>query len=168
MKEKLQEYALIAEIISAIAIVLSLIFVGLQVKQGSEETAANTEAIRSQVRESMLNEDTTLLGWSIEYPGLLDLHFDPASKDQATIRRYTAYFYALARTRENYWVQHRNGILDTQTYLSYRNTFLAYLGSDFYLNIWKSINDTFVPGFVDEINKELVKRGRLKLPNNKR
>ena len=30
MKEKLQEYALIAEIISAIAIVLSLIFVGLQ------------------------------------------------------------------------------------------------------------------------------------------
>jgi len=31
MKEKLQEYALIAEIISALSIVLSLIFVGLQV-----------------------------------------------------------------------------------------------------------------------------------------
>ena len=31
MKEKLQEYALIAEIISALCIVLSLIFVGLQV-----------------------------------------------------------------------------------------------------------------------------------------
>ena len=42
MKEKLQEYALIAEIISAIAIVLSLIFVGLQVRQGSEATDANT------------------------------------------------------------------------------------------------------------------------------
>ena len=54
MKEKLQQYALVAEIVSALAIVLSLIFVGLQVKQGSEQTAANTEAIRSQVRESML------------------------------------------------------------------------------------------------------------------
>ena len=54
MKEKLQEYALIAEIISALAIVVSLIFVGLQVRQGSETTVANTEAIRSQVRESML------------------------------------------------------------------------------------------------------------------
>ena len=31
MKEKLQEYAFVAEIISAIAIVASLIFVGMQI-----------------------------------------------------------------------------------------------------------------------------------------
>jgi len=41
MKEKLQEYALIAEIISGIAIVISLVFVGIQIQQGTEETVAS-------------------------------------------------------------------------------------------------------------------------------
>lgn len=45
MKEKLQEYARLAEILSATAVVASLIFVGFQVKQQSEETALNTRAI---------------------------------------------------------------------------------------------------------------------------
>lgn len=36
MKAKLQEFALVAEIMSAVAIVLSLLFVGIQVRQGSD------------------------------------------------------------------------------------------------------------------------------------
>jgi len=36
VKQRLQEYALIAEVVSALAIVLSLIFVGLQVRQGAQ------------------------------------------------------------------------------------------------------------------------------------
>jgi hypothetical protein len=68
MKEKLQEYALIAEIISAICIVLSLIFVGLQVRQGAEETAANTAAIRGSVRQSLMEADKDLLLFAVENP----------------------------------------------------------------------------------------------------
>lgn len=41
MKEKLQEYALLAEIIGAAAIVISLIFVGFQVNQNSDEVRAS-------------------------------------------------------------------------------------------------------------------------------
>jgi len=45
MKEKLQEYALIAEMISAICIVLSLVFVGLQVRQGVPHRALNRKSM---------------------------------------------------------------------------------------------------------------------------
>jgi hypothetical protein len=45
MKEKLQEYASIAEIIGAIAIVVSLLFVGIQVKQSN--SIATTDAIQT-------------------------------------------------------------------------------------------------------------------------
>jgi len=41
VKEKLQEYALIAEIISAICIVLSLIFVGLEIEQSTKQSRIN-------------------------------------------------------------------------------------------------------------------------------
>jgi hypothetical protein len=40
IKDRLQEYALVAEIIGAVAIVASLIFVGLQIQQGTSITKA--------------------------------------------------------------------------------------------------------------------------------
>jgi hypothetical protein len=57
MKEKLQEYALIAEIVGGLAIVASLIFVGLEVKQNN--AIARTESYQSNVNS--LNEWRTLL-----------------------------------------------------------------------------------------------------------
>ena len=42
MREILEEYALIAEIISAIAIIISLIFVGIQIKANTKATQAST------------------------------------------------------------------------------------------------------------------------------
>ena len=56
VKEKLQEYALIAEIISATAVVASFIFVGVQVKQGAEETAENTKSIRVAAFQDLTSE----------------------------------------------------------------------------------------------------------------
>lgn len=50
MKVKLEEYASIAEIISALAIVASLIFVGFQIQNGNRETrAATIQAISEQL-----------------------------------------------------------------------------------------------------------------------
>jgi hypothetical protein len=42
MIETLQGYALLADIISAIAIIISLIFVGLQIKENTKATQAST------------------------------------------------------------------------------------------------------------------------------
>ena len=77
MKKNLQEYALLAEIVSAISIVLSLIFVGIQIGQGADETAANTRAVNGQVRESMMNVEINLLSLVAEHPYLYDLAFFP-------------------------------------------------------------------------------------------
>ena len=49
MKEKLQEYALLAEIIGGIAIVASLLFVGLQIQQNTNLSKAN--AYRETIQE---------------------------------------------------------------------------------------------------------------------
>lgn len=162
MKEKLQEYALVAEIISALAIVLSLIFVGLQVRQGSEETAANTEAIRSQVRESMLNADSNILSRIMDYPYLVKNDYEPTGSNEEQQERAVAFFFTMVRSRENYWIQHKNGILDTDTYLSYRSAFIKYLsGSKFYLSLWERLRGAWTPGFVQEINGILRKKGLL-------
>ena len=163
VKEKLQEYALLAEIISAICIVLSLVFVGLQVRLGAEETAANSRALEANVRESMLNADLSLIQNMMDYPSLVKFNFSARFQDFSDVElRSFVHFVSMMRTRENYWVQHENGLLDTATYLSYRTTFINLMDrSDFHLDMWKNNNDELVPGFKAEIDNLLLELGRL-------
>ena len=56
MKEKLQEYALIAEIVSAIAVVLSLVYVGYQVQMNTEEKRMQSvQSLNTANRELAMN-----------------------------------------------------------------------------------------------------------------
>jgi hypothetical protein len=153
MKQKLQEYALIAEIVSAIAIVISLIFVGMQVRLGASETAANTEALRSQVRESMLASDLSLLQNYIDYPeGFNEVNINQGLTP-AEIQRQ-AFLLLLIRTRENYWLQYNNGALDEDTFISYLIPFIRSVTVDeFWASVWAEVAIYGVnPDFVDYVN----------------
>ena len=44
---KLKYWALVAEIVSAIAVVLSLVFLAMQIRDSTEQTVLNTEAVQS-------------------------------------------------------------------------------------------------------------------------
>jgi hypothetical protein len=150
MKEKLQQYALIAEIISAIAIVLSLIFVGLQVRQGAEETAANSEAIRSQVRQAMLETDLGLLNSANDVPEIITSMQNIPEDLQG---RAFLFFTAFIRTRENYWLQHNKGLIDNETYQSYLRVFINNIKrSRYYRKVWDFQRAILNPAFVAEIN----------------
>ena len=151
MKEKLQEYALIAEIISAVCIVLSLIFVGLQVRQSAEETAVNSQAIQASVREAMMQTEFTLLLYGGEHD-LMQGDITPEQRDK-WLALQTAFF----RARENAWVQHENGILDDATYYSYRDALIKNLADKDLRRFWKRVNEDYelVPGFVADINAEI-------------
>ena len=152
MKEKLQEYALIAEIISAAAIVLSLLFVGLQVRQSAVETAVNSEAVQASVREAMLQSDINLLLYSGEH-GLMEGASTPEQEQMLLALRV-----AQVRARENAWVQHRNGILDDATYFSYRDAFIKNMSEEGNRRTWKELTSYYdlIPGFVDDINAEIA------------
>ena len=159
---KLEKWALLAEIVSAICIVLSLVFVGFQVRQGAEATDNNTEAARSQVRESMMNAELSVLNMGADHPYLLRFDFNPDEHSEQEIGRATAYFFIMLRTREHFWVQYDSGFLDETTYRSYRNVLLQMLAnSDFYRRNW--MNQTngrdLNQRFVDDINAELHNRG---------
>lgn len=161
MKEKLQEYALIAEIISAICIVLSLVFVGLQVQQGAEETATNTAAIEASVRESMLATDINILLFAGEH-SIMPTELAAGIDSSLTAEQANAAFAALMaeiRSREFQYVQYKAGMLDEATYQSYRNTFMFNLKTNArYAYTWQYVSgiDAFNPEFVAEVTRELA------------
>ena len=141
MKDKLQEYALIAEIISAICIVLSLIFVGLQVRQGAEETAANTAAIQSTVRQSLMEADKDLLLFAAGNPQVA-----------TRIEPDLAYHVAYIRTRFHYWNEYKAGLLDDETYYSYM--FPVLQDTEALQQIERMVEAGILPtSFMDEIKR---------------
>ena len=75
MKGKLQEYALVAEIIGGIAIVISLVFVGVQVSQTAEETATNTTAIRASAYQELTTQILNINNLRAENPDIAELVF---------------------------------------------------------------------------------------------
>lgn len=156
MKGKLQEYALLAEIISAICIVISLVFVGLQVRQGAEETAANTEAVRSTVRQSMMHADLQLL--TNMQSNAIALNSDNAQRFVSSLE-----IHASLRARSSFWIEYKNGFIDDETLNSYFIPLLAVLSrSEQGKNVWQNVvslseNDLSYPhDFVEEVSRRLL------------
>lgn len=160
---KLEKWAMIAEIVGAAAIVISLVFVGLQVRQGNDATVANTQAIQSQVLQTMMNAEIDILSNAVEYPYLASVAFIPEEGgDSDSSRRASAYFFTMLRSREQAWRQLQSGILDQATYVSYRNVLIAMLEfSPYYRRQWQNQIDVFeavIPEFASDINAELARR----------
>ena len=107
MKEKLQEYALIAEIVGAVAIVISLLFVGFELRR-------NTDAFYAQSRQAVLESSQEEL---FEWVRNTDIHNSVIKQGILTSEEQTKinfFLLAILRVREYSWLQYENGIIDQE------------------------------------------------------
>ena len=115
MSELLKEYALIAEIISGIAIIISLIFVGIQIKRNTKATQASTfQAIAELYINMLLN-----FGSSKELAKLISTFRD--NPDSLTEEEQNHGFYlfgAEVRHVENLFLQYENQMLSEKHWQS--------------------------------------------------
>lgn len=115
MTELLEEYALIAEIISGIAIIISLIFVGIQIKRNTKATQASTfQAIADLDINLLLN-----FGNSKELARLISTFRD--NPDSLTKEEQNHGFYlfgAEVRHVENLFLQYENKMLNDKHWQS--------------------------------------------------
>ncbi len=115
MKEILTEYALIAEIVSAIAIVISLVFVGLQIRGNTKATQASTfheiAALDIQLLLSFANsqESARIISTFRDNP-------DSLSEEEHNHGFY--FFAAEVRHIENLFLQNENKMLSKKDWNS--------------------------------------------------
>lgn len=102
----------ISEVIAAAAVVISLIYVAIQLKQ-------NTKATIAASRLAMLDGDIGLISDFITFgidPHLIGDHVKLSKEDE---RRFTWLIVKSLRIREFAWHQQQAGILDEATWQSY-------------------------------------------------
>ena len=102
MKKKLKEIALVAEIISAFAVVAGLIFVGLEIRQSTDQAALNTRALEVAAYQDLIGQIIDINRDVINDAKLMDIiqrgqanEIDPS--DQVGSGRFNRYLIIISR-----------------------------------------------------------------------
>jgi hypothetical protein len=117
-KLTLGDLANLAEIVGAIAIVISLIYVG-------QELRANTAAVKAASLQSITNSSSASMLAVVESSDFADIRLrgdqDPAQLSGADNLRYLLYQRQMWLHFQNVWTQWKLGVIDDGVWKGYRN-----------------------------------------------
>ena len=151
MKNKdLHKWALVAEIIGAIAVVLSIIYLTVEVR-------SNTNAIQSQTNQGLLELANQSYSQSVEYAEL-ELKARNNWESLSEVERFR--FINLRYTSFNIWEQsfnaNRNGTLSDEIWQGWDSYYENLICQESVSQVWKEIGAGYGPEFrshVDEASR---------------
>lgn len=155
-KRSLSDWASIAEIIGAVAVVASLLYVGYEIQRNTKVAlATNRQAVASRAQElALYSAETNIYG----------LLFDPSSMDAdltESERNYIiAYVGALLRTSEEAYLLYRDGMLDEEYWGTRAGVLLAALRSSIARQVYIDTRDAgfYTRDFVRWADRALMDR----------
>ena len=145
------KWSAIAEILSSIAILITLIFLALQMQQ-------NTQTTQAMLRQSAMESDINYLYKTMDNPGLFafTIDFESAGSEEQN-SQYLQLFAQMTiffRIRENDYMQYRQGFIDEATWNRGLNAMREPMAFSIYRNYWKNYGSyVFNPDFVSEVNQ---------------
>ena len=140
----------VAEILSSVAILITLVYLVVEIQQNAEATQADT-------RQAMLASDQQYLELYIDSPELSVLQFKADLSDEERIR-LSYLLITFVRMRESNWLQYENGTLDDVTWQTYRLTLIGQLSTPQTRAWWQNFPVERIYGseFISLVNELLV------------
>lgn len=152
MKERLQEYALVAEIVGAIAVVISLIYVGVGVRQ-------NTDAIQVANHQALVAMDMEKNSW-IRDPKFAAI-FESARLDMeglspAELLQVSTFLADTFNAWEFAFITHNNGAMDDNIWNGWNGFYRSEFATEAYQYFWREQGFGFSPAFVSYLDSILA------------
>ncbi len=140
----------VAEILSSVAILITLVYLVVEIQQ-------NAEATRADTRQAMLDSDQQYLELFIDSPELILLFIKPDLSDEERIR-LSHVLLTHVRMRESNWVQYENGTLDSVTWRAYQGSLIAQLSAPRSRAWWQNfgVERIFDSEFISLVNELLA------------
>ncbi len=153
---KLSDWASIAEIISAVAVVASLLYVGFEIHRNTKVgLAANRQSIATRAQElAFYSSETNVFGL------LFDSSRENEELGEDEQRYVTAYVGALLRTTEEAFLLYKDGLLDEEYWLTRARVMLAALRYDAAHEVYMQTRNAgfYTPDFVAWADEALAER----------
>ena len=142
----LEEMTQIAEIVGVTLVVITLIYLAIQVRQGKE-------ILQSEARQAQVDNDLTGVLQIIDNPelGRIFSQKEKPSLDEKT--KIMFWIIASMRSREHEWLQYKSGALDEETWTSYRGVIYFVLGTPRSRACWELTRTYFNPEFAEMVTE---------------
>ena len=135
-------------LIANIAVVGGIVFLAIEINQ-------NNELLRSESRQSLIANDVTSLAANLEHADIFVKlgNGQPLTADE---QLRLSFMYTIdLRNREFEYFQYMNGLLDEDTWLSYRQVLIlnhsASPGKEWWVSVGRGIVDPEFANLVDEL-----------------
>ena len=153
---KLQKWAFIAEILGAIAVVISLGFVGYQLQQSNEQAALNTRAVELAAYQQLIVGISEFNLTTIQSPDLRGARekLDSGAElntDEASI--LNAFLYLAYRNGDLAYLQYQHRMIDEARLRSGLGLLINYLRLPVVQAHWIGAQNGFVDSYRDYINQ---------------
>jgi hypothetical protein len=158
MGQRNTRLGLITEVGSAIAVVVSLVFVGLEVRETARQTELNTEAIRIAAYQDLISQISSINELVLEPEAAAAYaHLSSPDTDWGTLSdeeqaRVTRIFFLLVRHADMAYYQFEKGLLPEDRLESALRPFTGSLQAPVHSQQWERWKGFFVPSFRDYID----------------
>jgi len=138
----------ISELAGATAVLLGLIFVGLELRQ-------NTAALSAQAIFELNNSGNNNHGLAVQDESLEELihngHKDPDSLSESDRRRYVRWMRMRFNAAEAAWIYQNKGLLNESEYAGYRSGLCGDLSRKGARWFWDNKFGNYAEGFVEDV-----------------
>lgn len=145
----LEHWAYIGQIIASVAVIASLVYLAIQVRQSNE-------LARAQTRQTMMQMGQHELHKIVDDPAIFALWVkEPiATEEKAKLH---AWLIANMRQREYEWLENKRGTMDPELFKSYAGITPMILGTARTRSWWgvHGHSHSFHPGFVEFVDSML-------------
>ena len=145
----LADFASVAEIVGAIGVIITLIYLTLELRR-------NTAATRQQSYHNLVTRRST---WFDNYtlnPDLVKIFIAGQSGDdldEIESQQYVGAMLTFMSHFQDVYMQHRSGIVEKSVWDAERKMLAAATSSEGFQNWWKKASQYFVNEFVEEVGR---------------
>jgi len=140
----------LAELCGAAAVIATLVYLAVQLRQ-------NNELLRSGSRQALVGNDVTSLAANLQHTDVFSKYVSEQELSQEEQLKMSFMFALDLRNREFEYFQYQNGLLDEETWLSYRQVILINHSSPLGRRWWDKVGRSIVdPEFANKVDELLL------------
>ena len=151
----LVEFYYIAEIVAAVAVIGSLVYLGIQVK-------GNTRALQATAAHSFVDTNHSFVGLINQSPVLGDIlvrgHKSLSNLEDGEIAQYSAFHDQCVMTMESNYYLMRDGVLDKRLWDTHEVALLELLNMPGMQEWWKNRSHWFSQEFSEYVNQRFSEK----------
>ena len=163
MDSKRPRYRWAVEVVSASAVVLSLVFVGVEVRATARQTQLNTEALQvaayqdlmaqiAQFNEVLLDPELASL-----YAVMLDPNTSWSDLNVVEMTQARRIMFLIVRHADMAYYQFEKGLLPEERLVSAMRPLIADIDKPVFRAFWEDVKENFVPAFQQYVDSQVTR-----------